>query len=312
MKKSIVALAIGLLFVGANVFAAGDLVVNGKLGVGQAAPAAKLHVESANELGLRTLISKSSGDNLLTAVDIDVVDTVAAGTKGVVSMDFKTSHQASGGYYTQNFISSQYWLDMLGGSTGGSTARVQGNNLTFGGSGTYTLSSAEGILNSMLFKGSTTVNLTDLAFFKAAGNLALGTGSLNVTSMTGVYITDFAANGAPGGTQTNVSGIQIDKQSMGVNKMGIWLNGDGAGADIVLGPNKEARIYSSGGEIFVKDGLSNVTQISPHDPKTGEWIYYSTNTKTGVVKRVNMEKLIKAVEKLTGESFMIETLVNEN
>lgn len=311
MKKSIVALAIGLLFVGANVFAAGDLVVNGKLGVGQAAPAAKLHVETANEQGLKTVISKSSGDALITGVTIDVTDTVTNGTKGLNGLEFKSTHQASGGYYTQNFLSANYRLDMAGGSTGGSTARVQGNNLWFKGTGTYNLISAEGIMNSLYLSGSTNVTLTDLSFFKTVANLALGTGTLNVNTMTGLYITDFGANGVSGGTQTNVSGIQIDKQTIGTNKIGIWLNGDGAGADIVLGPNKEARIYSSGGELFAQDGANNVTQISPHDPETGEWIYYSTNTKTGVVKKVNMEKLIKAVEKFTGESFMIETLVDE-
>jgi len=44
----------------------------------------------------------------------------------------------------------------------------------------------------------------------------------------------------------------------------------------------------------------------PHDPETGEWIYYSKNIKTGKIVRVDMEKLVKAVEKITGEKFMIE------
>jgi archaellum component FlaG (FlaF/FlaG flagellin family) len=49
-------------------------------------------------------------------------------------------------------------------------------------------------------------------------------------------------------------------------------------------------------------------KIRHHDPETGEWIFYSKNNKTGQVKRVNMEKLVKAVERLTGEQFLFETV----
>jgi len=70
-----------------------------------------------------------------------------------------------------------------------------------------------------------------------------------------------------------------------------------------------AHIYSklTGGraEIFVQDSDSNVTQISPHNPK-GEWHYFSRNTRTGKVVRVNMEKMIRKLEEITGESFMEE------
>ena len=70
-----------------------------------------------------------------------------------------------------------------------------------------------------------------------------------------------------------------------------------------------AHIYSklTGGraEIFVQDSDSNVTQISPHNPE-GEWHYFSRNTRTGKVVRVNMEKMIRKLEEITGESFMEE------
>ena len=70
-----------------------------------------------------------------------------------------------------------------------------------------------------------------------------------------------------------------------------------------------AHIYSklTGGtaEIFVQDSDGNVTQISPHNPE-GEWQYFSKNTRTGKVVRVNMEKMIRKLEEITGESFMEE------
>jgi len=62
-------------------------------------------------------------------------------------------------------------------------------------------------------------------------------------------------------------------------------------------------LYTISGEMFVKDGSGNETQISPHD-EHGEWQYYSKNSKTGKVVRIKMEKMIRKIEELTGESFI--------
>ena len=87
------------------------------------------------------------------------------------------------------------------------------------------------------------------------------------------------------------------------------LDGEGAGADISFSISvaNRPRIYSSGGYIYANDALGSHTKISPHDPKTGEWVFYSKNTRTGRVMQVNMEKLVKAVEALTGEKFLVES-----
>lgn len=58
-------------------------------------------------------------------------------------------------------------------------------------------------------------------------------------------------------------------------------------------------------EVFVQDDKGNVTQISPHN-EDGEWHYFSRNVKTGKVVRINMEKMIRRLEEITGESFMEE------
>ena len=63
---------------------------------------------------------------------------------------------------------------------------------------------------------------------------------------------------------------------------------------------------SASSEVYVKDEAGNATKISPHNEK-GEWEFYSKNTVTGKTFRVNMEKMIKKIEELTGESF-IETI----
>ena len=60
---------------------------------------------------------------------------------------------------------------------------------------------------------------------------------------------------------------------------------------------------SGSAELFVRDEAGNVTQISPHNNQ-GEWIYYSENVKTGKRFKVNMEKMIRKLEQITGEDFI--------
>lgn len=57
--------------------------------------------------------------------------------------------------------------------------------------------------------------------------------------------------------------------------------------------------------LFAMDGDGNSTQISPHN-ENGEWVFFSKNIKTGRVVRINMEKMIKRIEELTGDSFIEE------
>jgi hypothetical protein len=73
------------------------------------------------------------------------------------------------------------------------------------------------------------------------------------------------------------------------------------------GVTNKAHIYakdeSSSAEVFVRDEAGNVTKISPHNEE-GDWEYYSKNTKTGKTVRVNMEEMIRDIEKLTGKKYI--------
>ena len=59
----------------------------------------------------------------------------------------------------------------------------------------------------------------------------------------------------------------------------------------------------SGAEVFVLDGADNETKISPHNDK-GEWEYYSRNITTGKTVRINMEAMIRDLEKFTGNKYI--------
>jgi hypothetical protein len=81
---------------------------------------------------------------------------------------------------------------------------------------------------------------------------------------------------------------------------------DLASSDDAIAATLFTKDSSTNSRLFVVDESGNETQLSPHDPQTGEWIFYSKNTKTGRVVRVKMEKLVKEIEKLTGKSFLEE------
>jgi hypothetical protein len=98
--------------------------------------------------------------------------------------------------------------------------------------------------------------------------------------------------------QTTNHGVQLD----GVMRMAVE-SGDPSTV------SNSAHIYakddSSSAEVFVQDEAGNVTKISPHNEK-GEWEYFSRNTITGKTVRVNMEEMIRDIEKLTGKKYIKE------
>ena len=69
-----------------------------------------------------------------------------------------------------------------------------------------------------------------------------------------------------------------------------------------------AHIYakddSASAEVYVRDEAGNVTKISPHNEK-GEWEYFSRNVNTGKTVRVNMEEMIRDIEKFTGKTYIL-------
>ena len=59
--------------------------------------------------------------------------------------------------------------------------------------------------------------------------------------------------------------------------------------------------------IYALDSDGNETKLSSHNEE-GEWVYFSQNIKTGKKVKVNMEKMIRKLEQITGESFFEECI----
>lgn len=62
-------------------------------------------------------------------------------------------------------------------------------------------------------------------------------------------------------------------------------------------------------EMYVRDENGNVTQISPHDPETGEHYLHSENEQTGRRIKIWLERLARRIEEMTGDTFLEEEWV---
>lgn len=313
MKRTILTLMAIILLTGGNLYAAGDLVVNGNIGVGTSTPTVPLHIvktDSASMMTLEGTITQTGQTGLMKGVNL-----IFSGTS--------TRPNIWGAYYSANAMGTGLTDGTIYGFSGNAMYNAEGTlaeligatnilNINTNKAGSvYSVSKAYG--NSVeLRKGASNqkdVTITNYYGFYSFGNAGPGVGSISATNARHAYFENFPNFS---GTFTNVSGLWIDKQTRGTNNYGIVLNGDGTGSDIVFGTTQAVKLYSNAGDLYVKDAANNVTLLGPHDPETGEWIFYSKNIKTGRVVRVEMEKLVKAVEKLTGEKFMVETLLEGN
>lgn len=68
-----------------------------------------------------------------------------------------------------------------------------------------------------------------------------------------------------------------------------------------------ADLYCSSGEMRVMDSAGNSTLISPHDTNTNEWIYWSKNTRTGKVLRIDMERIMRRLNDAFGGGYITES-----
>jgi hypothetical protein len=100
--------------------------------------------------------------------------------------------------------------------------------------------------------------------------------------------------------QSDVSTLESNPSISGAIAMAVGSDPSGAA--------NYAHIYakddSASAEVYVRDEAGNVTKISPHNEK-GEWEYFSRNVKTGKTVRVNMEEMVRDIEKLTGKTYIL-------
>jgi hypothetical protein len=262
MKKILIFMT-GVLIIGGNVFAQGNLIVQGNLGVGQSTPAAKLHVESIDETTAKTVSNKATDANL-TGYDIDLIDNIAGGTTAFTVLSINGEYQGASGNIVQNTQGIDYRIRATGSNTntlGGGGIELKGFNgfiwIAPTAASGYTFDRIYGLNFNMRLRGSNNIYADDIVNFVSRADL------VNDATVTATNVAHFLAEdwNDEGGTGTynftNVMGMRIDKQTVGTNRMGIWLNGNDAGADIVFGPNKEISVSrdSASGLLYIGGGI---------------------------------------------------------
>ena len=68
--------------------------------------------------------------------------------------------------------------------------------------------------------------------------------------------------------------------------------------------------FSTSGQMRVIQADGTASDVSPHNPETGEWWFNSKNTITGRVYRVHMERMMERLDEMLGGGF-IEEFIEE-
>ena len=119
-----------------------------------------------------------------------------------------------------------------------------------------------------------------------------------ISTTGGDLILDPAVNVKIGGTADHGT-------TVGTNSLSIF-NGTAPVGTLANG----ASFFSASGQMKVIQADGVATDVSPHNPETGEWWFNSKNTRTGKVYRVHMERMMKRLNEMLGGGF-IEEFIEE-
>ena len=138
-------------------------------------------------------------------------------------------------------------------------------------------------------------------------------GSSNSAGNGAFYIRDETAatnrlvitpNGAVSITGTlKIAGTADRATTEGTNHLDIF-NGTAPVGTLANGIS----LYSASGELRVMDAAGNSTLLSPHDQQTNEWIYWSKDTRTGKVLRIDMERLMRRLDAQFGGGYLTDSV----
>lgn len=234
--------------------------------------------------GYRILLSDSEsasdGDNVATIASTNV-------QSGATQIDSFTSDSATGAFYI-----------VTGYNSGEGSASISEVSVVNDGTSAYVSTGP-----TVSTKG--TDHLTFTASFNGTStilNAASSSGEGN--TVVSAYRVDLL-RAAGGEVAENVT-VSADQTLSGIKTFSKAIPLTVVASDpstVADNAHIYAKDESSSAEIFVRDEAGNVTKISPHNSQ-GEWEYFSKNVKTGKTVRINMEEMIRDIEKLTGKTYI--------
>lgn len=281
--------------------------LNLRVGIGTITPSAKIHaLATAEQLRLGYNASNYASFTISSGGDLTIApsggDTSVTGTLA-----------ASGRATFGGALSHSTGLKAVGDLTTGTTQYgvLMDNTL----SGT-TLTS--GVASAGTVKAATTV--TAWRAFEVVNPTDGGSGAA-ITTLYGLYVNNLTRGSTNYAISTGTGivnfgdVVQIASGAIGLKVGGTVARGTTAGTNAIHVFNGTAPVgtlangislYSAAGEAWVMDAAGNATQISPHDPETNEWIYYSH--KAGRHLKIRMERLCRWLDEQFGQSFVEEWL----
>lgn len=206
-------------------------------------------------------------------------------------------------------------LDVSGAVNFGSTLAIAGSVTETAASPIYNLNSTNtGSLAQFNFQengtGVAVVEVFGSAYSTAdlRQSLVYNTNNAGTKHLFFINSTEVARINSTGlliaaGDNVKIGGTATRGTTEGTNHIDLY-NGTAPVGTLTNG----ASFYVASGEMNVIDAAGNVTLLSPHDLATNEWIFYSRNTVTGKVIRIDMERLMKALDRKMGGGFIQEYL----
>jgi len=249
--------------------------------------------------GTTTIVGSVNVDSNTLYVD-SVNDKVGIGTNTFGGGDkFLVQTDTTNGISLKYFVngsSGGNWRTYKGRGTGADPRRVRsGDVLTgFNGFGYYaaddsSTATAPSSANAQ-FQFATTEAFTSTGQGTYFNMKLTPTGSTTLTEIWRVLPTG----------ELKLGGTAVRGTTVGTNHLDIF---DGTAPVGTL--TNGISIYSSSGEGYMMDAAGNATLQTPHDDE-GNWIFYSKNTKTGKVLRIDMEKMMKFLNEEFGTDFIQE------
>ena len=297
MKKTVLIFMAGFLLIAGNLYA-GDLTVSGNLGVGTDTPAAKLDILSNDFGGLNVDVTKT-GTGWLTGAKFTFTDSSSA--QNLSGMRVTYTHTGS---VITNHVASSTTMNLQGsGSSGMDVGKIgHAYSLYFkgpAGSGyNYTNANAYAFgLRAMVGTlGTRTHYIRNIGGLQILHQYDNSSRTLSAENLYGIIVGDISQYSSGGlNYVNNAGGIQVNKQTDSAggrigNLQGIWLNGDGTGADLVLGANKETKLYGSSGNLIIdtagKMGIGTTNPTAKLQVAGGD-VYTSTAGNGLIVKSPN-------------------------
>jgi hypothetical protein len=237
---------------------------------------------SSNALNLIEVAGSSSGDPL-TQWKISGVSSFYAGIDNSDSDNWKLS--------ANNDLSSESIEVSASTSRISFPQNTDAFKIKSGGNGTTPFSVINSADTDDIFQVSQNSSAHGEVFILDSG----GNGNIAFKSSAASY---FLGGGLGIGTSADPTGNGSKVLFFGDNTTNPTMDTDTAGIF--------AKDVAGTVEMFAVDESNNVTQLSSHNPKTGEWRFYSENTKTGRILEVDLEKFFKHYDSVNGTSFLNE------